>query len=269
MKKKLSIFLCVLFFSLSSFESNKNIIGKSSKMFVGYQKENPVFDSSDEKTLYVLKNEKLELLTKYSVNYSVRIVKDNYICYSEKTKAGTNIVVSISGKERKIPIISKFTYVTINNDGTIYYTDLKQSNSIKEISSNSQPKLTGISGYIITCLEGYLYYSKEHDENIESANADIFKYDLKTKKTKRILINVAGEGTIIFPDQNYIFDEILTGGEYKPILYSVKDKKYTLLPKKYAGAPYYSYQKKCLIYYDDDGKEIEKLEIPRKFTISR
>jgi len=271
MKKVFLLTLCAILLSLFSFKSEKRVDPKFVKAFIGYINGDPVFDSHEEKILYVLK-EKLGVLTKYSSDYLVRSVKNQYICYREKAKTGFNIIISANGKENKYPVLSNLTYVAIGQNGTVYYTDLKAANAIRSVSINNQVKSIGISGYVIDIVDGYLYYSKIHDPNIEGANADIFRYDFKTNKSQKVLTNVAGENTIIVPGQKYIYDQVLTAGEYKPIVYSVEDKKYALLPvskKFFTSALYYSYKKNCLIYYNDDASDEISVDIPKTFTVPR
>ncbi|MBA3986169.1 MAG: hypothetical protein H0X63_06285 [Flavobacteriales bacterium] len=268
MKRNYLIILIVIGFSFSAFKQPKFDTSTSPKLFIGYINKQPVFDAYQEKTLYVLK-EKLEILVKYPSNYIPKIVKDKFTCYEEKTKMGCNIVLSIDNTEKKYPLECRLSYIALDESGNLFYTDTKAGFLIKSIIGN-QIKDLGVKGYVINIIDGYLFYSKEHDPNLNYANADIFVLDIKTSSTaKKILSNVSGESTVILPDRKYIYEQMLIKGKFKPILYSTEDNIYKELDIESEflnSTPYYSYQKNALVFYDAETLKMKNIEISKVFN---
>jgi hypothetical protein len=133
---------------------------------------------------------------------------------------------------------------------------------------------TGISGQVITLVNNNLYFSKIHDSLEVAANADIFKVDVSSMEhIEKVVSNVSGESTCIFPNEEYIYETILHEGKFRPVIYSIKEKKYCLLEgidKRFANnTPYYSYKNNCLAFYDKNSLETKYIEIPKVFNISR
>jgi hypothetical protein len=276
MKRFFSIqwsFMLLLIFSSFS-KPEKKATERFVKSFMGYIDQQPVFDSYAEKKLYVLRDG-LELLTSYRSNYIVRAVKDKYICYNETTKTGHNLVVSCNGKEKKYHVSGDFNAI-IDEKGTIYYNCFDVSKSIKRLSPGGQIQNMGINGELIEVADGGIYYLKHyphtHSEMMRldppRTNADVFKFDLKTMTIQKIVSNISDMGTTILPGKKLIYKINFAPGEYTRITYSMEEQRYALLPlaEKYNNYSfYYSYQKKCLVFYDADIKDVLNVEIPTKF----
>ena len=266
--KKFNIII-VLFISLIivSFQSQEI---SSPKLFVGYRYEYPVFDDVKAKVLYVLKDS-LQTLFKYNTTYSVKAVIDEIFCFEEKVKDAFNIVVIKNGVEKKYSVNTRLTYAAIDKNGMVFFTDTKADNAIKSITNNEIKDL-GIKGYVVSWIDNCLYYSKEHDPNLDYANADIFEFDILSRHDQKLLSNVSGESTYILPNRMYIYDKILLDGIFQPILYSLDQKKYKLLnvEKKYLNqSPFYSYQTNDLVFYNSKTMDEKFVEIPLDFDLKR
>jgi len=212
------------------------------------------------------------MLYKYPGSYSLLTANYAYVCFEVKNKTAHHLIFLHDQKEQKIAVSEEIRYPAVDKDGLLYYSEAK-TNEIKSISINGQTRDLGVKGYVITIMDNDLYFSREHDTNIQSANADIFVVNTKSPgKPQKLVTNTAGEATVIYPGGKYIYDEVLTGGEFKPIIYSVENKKYVIInvEKRFLNAPqYYSYQKKCLIFYDIKTFETKTVELPKVFDIAR
>jgi hypothetical protein len=105
-------------------------------------------------------------------------------------------------------------YVT-DNDGAI---KILQSGTVTD---------TGLKGWVVSIQDGFLYYNIEHNPEIIHANADLYKIDLKTlKNPERIVENISGEVTLVYPGGKFVYEEILYGGYFRPIIYSVDAGRY-------------------------------------------
>ncbi|MEN2400899.1 hypothetical protein GKZ90_0014030 [Flavobacterium sp. MC2016-06] len=236
---------------------------QNQKVFVGYFNNLPVFDSFNEKKLYVLKD-KLEFLTSYPINNNVLIVNNDCIVYSCKSTT----IVSYRGKDTIYPIST--SYAAASENGLVYITDTK-----KAIKVLNQGKITdlGVKGYVVSLFADFLFYNVEHDANLDYANADLHKVNVKDiKQNIMILSNISGESTVILDSGKYIYDNILYKGKFVPALFSLEKKKFNILNIKseyLSGIPFYSINDDCLEFYNLDNMFKQKVKLPVEFNVDR
>lgn len=224
------------------------------KAFIGYVDGKPMFNSFREKTLYLYNNDVLEVIKEYPKNYIVHHVKDNFICFVEKTSEGYYIVIYDGKEESRFLSKNRPSFLSLDDTGTLYFTDY----SNLEINYIKKGKIekTGLKGYVVSVVNNCLYYTNIHDPEITHANADLFEKDLSdtTKEPVKILSNISGESIRISTNGDFIYDEILKEGSFKPFLYDRAKDKLTIIEtvdKKFLNAtPFFSYQKQALVFYN-------------------
>lgn len=224
----------------------------SPKIFVGYMEEKPVFDSFKEKRLYILNDNELVKLIDYPSTYSVITVKDSYIHYQKKMNDGsTKLIISENGHEEQFTSVKSFALSAFDNNGTLYYTDI-ETKGIHYISGG-QVNDFGIKGHVISIIDDFLYFSQELDSTIIYPNVNIFEINLRTLTSpQRIVSNVCGENTVIFPSRKYIFDQILKEGRWVSVIYDVINDVYIdVVQNPERNHPvFYSYQEHALVSFD-------------------
>lgn len=251
-------FLFVAFFSFMSL-----IKADTGKVFVGYIKNKPVFDSYTDNKLYSY-NDKFNLIRNYPKNYSVRLVKDEYTIFSYKN----SIIIEYKGLMTSYLIDS--SYISIDENGVAYVTDSKDQ--IK-ILKNGKILDSGINGYVITVNSSYLYFTKVHDKKVVHANADLFKASTQNlKKTIKVVSDISGEATVVLSGGKYIFDSVLYKGQFRPAIFSVESGKFNFLniDTKYDNSiPFFQEETNSVIFYDEEKFSTYKVKIPVDFSVNR
>lgn len=239
------------------------VINGQSKVFIGYIEEKPVFDSFSEKTLYFYED-KLEILKEYPASYIVQHVKDNFICFVEKVSDGYNIIIYDGKEENRFFSRNRVSYLNFDDAGGLYFTD--NSNEINHIKGREIIKI-GLKGDIVSIANNCLYYTNTHDPELIHANVDLFEKDLSdtTKDPEKILSNISGESIRIHISGNYIYDQILKDGSFKPFLYDRVKDKLTILEtvdkKKLKATPFFSYQTQALTFFNSTTMEFFRIFI--------
>jgi hypothetical protein len=250
--------------SLSCAESNE---GKSYS-FIGYKENNPVFYESMSGKLVLRLEDKTEVIESFESNRYPIFISNNFTVLRTDNEEGITLELKNNGDIKKYFIGNKL-YCYTGFDGGFYYTDNKTMKVV--LLTLNEKMVTNYSGCVVGYELGYLYASKEHDANLISANADIFKHNTKNQeKPSRVATNISGEMTYILPGGKYIFDQILHDGEFKPTITNISTKKFAILNigSEYGGC-YYSYQDGALIFYKPSTLESKIIIIPNEFNISR
>jgi len=237
---------------------------QTSKIFVGYIDNYPVFDSYKEKKVYIFKDTIKELFD-YPKSYSLVAINNNFKLYSEnRTKENIDIILCMDNIEKRYSVNTGGAFIVLDKNGTVFFTDRKQS--IKCII-NDEIKDTGLKGYCLDIVEGVLYYSIEHNPDVIYPDMDIFEINIKTlKNPRKILANVLGDGngsTLILSGGNYIYDYKLMDGGFQPILYDVEKEIYkrVFVEEKPSLGYFYSFQEDALIFYNYETLEFQIVDI--------
>jgi len=230
--------------------------------FIGYSDSCPVFFNSSTKEIVLKKNDTLNVIKKIKSDNKAVFVKDELIVL-EANENGNYFAHLIKGEnEKKIPITGGLTFIT-GNENVLFYSDFRTS-EIYMLSFEGIKKMN-LQGIVVGFDENCLYYSKENNTEIVSANVDIYKVeigDLSLKSEQLVVSNLAGEKTIILPKGRYIVDEKLHKGKYRLCLVETKSGniEFLELPKEIKHFDfYYSLEKNSLDFYNVETLEIYSL----------
>jgi hypothetical protein len=273
MNKIRNVILLILgFLSLSFCLKEKK---ETFKLFVGYVGGFPVFDSYQEKKLFIIKNGSEEFLKQYKNSYRVICIDNSYDLYEENLKNGIhNLIINTGSSERKIGLRTPLTFIG-SNMHQIAFTDQKDESKIKLIDSLGKVNDLKIKGYVNKVINKCLYYTVDAPMvNFDGANVNLYKLDIGNPNSKpiKIMSNTVGESLVIIPNEKFVYDVIFVKGEGKPSIYSIELGKFKILniEDKFMNAtPFYSVEKKCLVFYNPKTLEMKFIDIPKEFDLKR
>lgn len=243
----------------------------STIIFMGYHGDIPVFNEVAENNIYIYDGKEFVYKAKYSENYEFKLVeKDLYFFQVTDQKGNIYAVLKrgLEGEEKRYKIESSILYSTSDGDN-IYFTD--KNGHIKTLSTDGVISNTRYKGEVLGFAKGCLYFSKVHDDDLPYANADIFELDIlvSTSSPKKIITNVSGEATFVFPDGKYIFEKVLMDGEFKPFIFDIKGNRRMLvnINNKFLNTnPFFVGDKERLVFYISKTLETEFLDVEEFFN---
>lgn len=250
---------------LLSFQSSTD-----SYSFIGYRESSPVFFNVKNGDLVLRNSHENHLIANYISNRKPVFISEELIVveYEENER----LLASISnGKEEKvIPLKSKMTYISGDNH-KIFYTNLRTSEIIM-LSMNGE-QTTNLKGNVVGFENECLYITQEHDPEIISANADVYKIDANNLGTKeKVANNISGENVFVLPKGNHIYDQILFDGEYRPCIFDVSSGNFALIdvPNEFRNQDcYYSYESESIEFYNPASLSVYTVNMPSSFMLKR
>jgi hypothetical protein len=226
--------------------------------FIGYRDSCPVFFNNTKHEIVIKKNDTLRIIKKINTGIKAIFVKNELIVL-ESNENGNYFAHLIKGeREKKIPITGDLTFIT-GNENMIFHSDFSTS-EIYMLSFEGSKKMN-LKGLVVGFDENCLYYSKENNAEIISANVEIYKVEIGDFNLKSELVasNLAGEKTIILPKGRKIVDEKLHKGKFRLCIIETISEKIVFLdlPKenKHFGF-YHSLEKNTLDFYNNETLEI-------------
>ena len=245
------------------------------KLFVGNVDGFPVFDSYQEKKLFINKNGLVESLKQYKNSYRVICIDNSYALYEENLMNGTyNLIINTGSTERKVVLRTPLTFIG-SNMHQIAFTDQKDGDKMKLIDSVGQVIDLKIKGYVNRLIDKSLYFTVDAPvANFDGANVNLYKLDIGNQNSKpiKIMSNTVGESLVIIPNEKFVYDVIFIKGEGKPSIYSIEARKCRILniEENFMNAtPFYSLEKKCLVFYNPKTLEMKYIDIPKEFDLKR
>jgi hypothetical protein len=173
MSKRLLLFLFFPF--LLSVICIEKYTSTNSYAFVGYKNNYPVFYELPSRNLLLVSNNLLDTLGNFDSSKKPIYVFEDLIVFEVINQGRRKLVLSKSGKENVISLAGEYFYIAGDNN-QIYYTDTKTM-SIWRATTTGIVEETNLKGYVSGFENECLYFNREHDPNLISANADLFKYD--------------------------------------------------------------------------------------------
>jgi hypothetical protein len=236
--------------------------------FVGYIKQEPVFDNVEEKKLFQYKKGSWKELLKYPDNYTVDYVADSFVCYHVNAVHGKGIDTLIyqykSGRRDEFWRPS-FPFTVLGADGKTCFTEDNKGENIIYKHGKKATKL-GIKGVPQFIVGDYLYFcqnAKNINEEEETATADIYEVRLDVATEPRLVFsNTFGEYNMVSPDRKYLLTYKFKNG-LKPVLVDLAKQQYSWIevPKNYQDH-YYDYKEKAFVFYDDSNGLQRKVASP-------
>lgn len=236
--------------------------------FIGYRENNPVFYESNSGKLVMKIEDETEVIESFESNKYPIFISNNFTVLRIDNDEGITLELKNNGDIKKYFIGYKL-YCYAGFDGGFYYTDSK---TMKVVLLTLNKKVeTNYSGCVVGYELSYLYTSKEHDSNLISANADIFKHDTKNQEISiKIATNLSGEMTYIFLGGKYVFDKLLFNGQYRPSITDVRTGKFAILNTEGEyGNCYYSYEHEALVFYKSSTLESKIVNVPSDISLTR
>lgn len=252
--KMINIILGLAIFSFlnGNCDSSSNRVPKAPILFIGYNNNLPVFDEFDENTVYTY-DDKFVFFKDYNQNYTVLAINDSLICY-EDIEDGVSYLVMDNFKESKRYILnSTLTFYALDRSN-FYYTDINDGMKIKMISFEGDRKNCNQNGYVVSVVNNDLYYVQYSDQNIDMVNANLLAIDLENNSTPRIILtNISGECTVISPNNKYIYERVLSDGEFIPIVFNLKKNEIKTIQVDNSflnTIPFYSNKTNSFVFYN-------------------
>jgi hypothetical protein len=230
---------------------------KSELLFLGYRNKKPIFFSSDDFKLYIIKDNVPVLLKEYSSNWTPFFINSECIIYRHKddkktiTVGSSNNVVEFSFENKFIGNIvadqtASFVYFSSPPDVEGYINRLNVKNGVFD-------KIKA-EGSVHSMVNNNLYFTKSTDEETVYPNVDLYKYDFSSENTIEVTSNISGETTFVFPNEKQVACQILMDGSFHKVVIEIGNQSHTILEigDDFEGIPYYSIEKKCLTYYKNN-----------------
>ena len=86
-----------------------------------------------------------------------------------------------------------------------------------------------IKGLVHSAFKNNLYFLRTPDENIIYSNVNLYRYNMEDEISYEVISNISGEKTYLYPSEDKLVCEIIIDGEFKSIVWDIRDKKSRIL----------------------------------------